>query len=110
MLEYKGYQGAVEFDYDAELFFGEVVDLRDVITFQGQTVEELDQSFRTSIDEYLQFCEEISRTPEKPFSGKFNVRITPDLHRRIATKAKRTNKSLNQWVSETLEGAVTQTL
>ena len=103
MFEYKGYQGIVEFDYDAGIFFGEIIDLRDVITFQGTSTEELAQSFQDSIDEYLKFCAELDREPEKPFSGKFNVRISPQLHRSLVIQAKKADKSLNQWVSETLE-------
>jgi len=106
MLDYKDYQGVVEFDYDASIFFGEVMGLRDVITFQGKTVEEMEQSFQDSIDEYLKFCEELGREAEKPFSGRFNVRITPALHRAVAARAKRENKSLNQWISERLEKAL----
>ncbi len=108
MLEYKGYHGAVEYDYDAEILFGEVVGLRDVVTFQGKSVTELEQTFKDSIDEYLTFCEQLNRKPEKPFSGKFNVRISPDLHRSLAAQAKRENRSLNQWVSEILERAAGQ--
>ncbi len=103
MFEYKGYQGIVEFDYDAGIFFGEIIDLRDVITFQGTSTEELEQSFRDSIDEYLKFCVELDREPEKPFSGRFNVRISPQLHRSLVVRAKRADKSLNQCVSEVLE-------
>ncbi|MFH1635300.1 MAG: type II toxin-antitoxin system HicB family antitoxin [Chloroflexota bacterium] len=106
MLEYKGYQGTAEFDYDAGIFFGEVIDLRDVITFQGQSVEELEQSFRDSVEEYLKFCEEMGRTPDKPFSGKFNVRISSAMHRKLVVQARRDDKSLNQWVSDTLEKAI----
>jgi len=106
MLEYKGYQGTAEFDYGAGIFFGEVVDMRDVITFQGKSVEELEQSFRDSVEEYLKFCEEMGRTPGKPFSGKFNVRISSALHREIVVQARRNDKSLNQWVSNTLEKAI----
>ena len=106
MLEYKGYQGTAEFDYDAGIFFGEVVDLRDVITFHGQSVEELEKSFRDSVEEYLKFCEEMSRTPGKPFSGKFNVRISSAMHRKLVVQARRDDKSLNQWVSDTLEKVI----
>jgi len=106
MFEYQGYQGIVEFDYDAGIFFGEVIDLRDVITFQGKTVEELEKSFHDSVDEYVAFCKELGRKPEKPFSGRFNIRVKPELHRAIVAKAKKTNKSLNQWVSAALENAV----
>jgi len=108
MLEYKGYQGAVEYDYDADILFGEVVGLRDVVTFQGKSVTELEQSFKDSVDEYLKYCEELHRKPQKPFSGKFNVRISPDLHRSLAVKAKRENRSLNQLIHEVLERAAEQ--
>lgn len=64
MLEYKGYQGVVEFDCEADVFFGEVVGLRDVITFEGRSVEELERSFRDSVDEYLKFCHELGRSPD----------------------------------------------
>ena len=106
MLEYKGYQGVVEFDYEADIFFGEVIGLRDVITFEGKSVDELEQSFRESVDEYLKYCAELGRDPEKPFSGKFNLRLPPELHRAIAIKAKKENKSLNQWASEALVRAL----
>jgi predicted HicB family RNase H-like nuclease len=103
MFEYKGYQGVVEFDYDANIFFGEVADLRDVITFQGTSVKELEQSFKDSIDEYLKFCDLLARTPEKPFSGQLIVQITPEIHRAITTHTKRANVSLDTWVSETFQ-------
>ena len=108
MLEYKGYHGAVEFDYDADILFGEVIGLVDVVTFQGKSVEELERSFKDSVDEYLKFCEELHRKPEKSFSGKFNVRISPNLHRSLAVQARRENRSLNQWVNEVLERAAGQ--
>jgi predicted HicB family RNase H-like nuclease len=64
MLKYKGYTGHVEFDDEAGLFHGEVLDLRDVITFQGKSVEELEQAFRDSIDDYLAFCKERDEEPD----------------------------------------------
>ena len=106
MMEYKGYIGKVEFDDDADIFHGEVINLRDVITFQGDSVEEIRQAFRDSVDDYLAFCAERNEEPEKPFSGKFVVRIPPDLHRKIYTQAKSSNKSLNKLVSEVLEAYV----
>ena len=87
MMEYKGYIGKVEFDDDADIFHGEVINLRDVITFQGDSVEEIRQAFRESVDDYLAFCAERNEEPEKPFSGKFVVRIPPELHRKIYTQA-----------------------
>jgi len=104
MLSYKGYTGHVEFDDEAGIFHGEVLDLRDVITFQGKSVEELERAFRESVDDYLAFCQARHEKPDKPFSGRLMLRLPPQLHRRIYLNAKREGKSLNQWVSEKLEG------
>ena len=103
MLKYKGYAGYVEYDDEAGLLHGEILDTRDVITFQGETVEELRQAFRDSIDDYLEFCAERNEKPEKPFSGKFVVRLPSELHHRAYIKAMEQGKSLNQIVVESLE-------
>ena len=101
-MKYKGYEGAVKFDEEASIFHGEVVNTRDVITFQGISVKELQKAFRDSIDDYLAFCAERGEEPDKPFSGNFVVRISPDLHRNLYTKAKREGKSLNSLIEEKL--------
>jgi predicted HicB family RNase H-like nuclease len=105
MLEYKGYTGHVEFDDDGHLFHGEVLDTRDVITFQGITVEQLEEAFRESIDDYLEFCSERGEEPDRPFSGRLMVRLSPDLHRRLFLRARREGKSLNQVIAERLAEA-----
>ncbi len=105
-MEYKGYIGRVEYDEQAEVFHGEVINLRDVVTYEGKTVKELKTAFTDSIDDYLEFCEKCNEDAEKPFSGKFLVRIDPTLHKRIHVKSKLEKKSLNLWVSEVLETAV----
>lgn len=97
-MTYKGYEGQVEFDEGAGLFTGEVINTRDVITFQGKSVEELNRAFQESVDDYLEFCRKRGEDPEKPFSGTFLVRMPPDLHRRIALEARREGKSLNSYV------------
>lgn len=105
MLEYKGYRGQVEFDSDARLFHGEVVETRDVITFQGTNVDELEQAFRDSLDDYLEFCVEHGEEPDKPFTGRLMVRLPPDLHRELYSEAKEEGKSLNQLIAERLRRA-----
>ena len=102
MMEYKGYIGNVEFDAEADIFHGEVINLRDVVTFQGSTVAQLRKEFRDSVDDYLEFCAKRGESPEKPYSGKFMVRIEPELHKAVAVRAKRQRKSLNAWVRDTL--------
>lgn len=104
-MSYKGYQAVILYDEEAEFFHGEVVDLRDVITFQGKSVSELQTALAGSVDDYLAFCKQRGEEPEKPFSGQFVVRIDPPLHRAVATAAKRAGVSLNKWVATTLERA-----
>ncbi|WP_264049499.1 type II toxin-antitoxin system HicB family antitoxin [Methylobacterium flocculans] len=101
----KGYEAVVEYDADADLFHGEVIDMRDVVTFQGRSVDELKQAFSDSIDDYLAFCAERGEEPEKPYSGQFVVRVEPVLHRAVVSAAKRAGISLNKWVARTLERA-----
>ena len=109
MMEYKGYIGKVDFDDEAGIFHGEIINTRDVITFQGESVAELTKAFRDSIDDYLQFCLERGEAPEKPFSGQFVTRIPPDLHRQVNVAAAKSGKSLNAWVTEQLQNAVHKT-
>ena len=106
MMEYKGYIGKVEFDEDAGLFHGEVINIRDVVTFEGRTVEELRQAFEESVEDYLAFCAERDEDPDKPFSGKFVVRLPVELHRKAYIKAKLADKSLNSWVTSVITTAV----
>lgn len=102
MLNYKGYHGKVEFDEEAGLFHGEVVDLRDVITFQGKSVEELEQSFRDSVDDYLDFCHQRDEEPDKPFTGRLTLRLPTEVHRKVYVQANKEGKSLNEFISEKL--------
>ncbi len=99
---YKGYEGVVTFDEDAGLFSGEVINTRDVITFQGSSVKELKKAFHDSVEDYLEFCSKRGEEPEKPFSGTFSIRMTPEQHRKISLDARREGKSLNAYVIEKL--------
>jgi predicted HicB family RNase H-like nuclease len=105
MLEYKGYTGHAEYDGSARVFHGEVLDTRDVITFQGTTVREVERAFHDSIDDYLEFCEQRGEAPDKPFSGRFMLRLPPELHRKLFVQARREGKSLNQLIAERLAAA-----
>lgn len=102
MLKYKGYSANLEIDADEQVIYGTVLDLQDVIHFEGETVAEATQAFEDSVDEYLDYCNEIGRTPEKPFSGHFTVRTSPELHRKIYIAATEANLSLNAYIEATL--------
>lgn len=110
MMEYKGYLAKVEFDDKDNVFHGEIINLRDVITFEGETVEGLRKAFYNSVEDYLEFCAERGEDPEKPYSGKFVVRIDPGLHKIIAIQARKTGKSLNAWMNDILLKNITQQL
>ena len=103
---YHGYSGHAEYDSEADVFHGEVVGTRDVVTFQGRTLAQLRKAFQESVDDYLAFCKERGESPEKPFSGKFVARIAPDVHRALSLAADREGISLNQLVSQFLSHAV----
>jgi predicted HicB family RNase H-like nuclease len=105
MLTYKGYVGFVEFDDEAEIFHGEVLNTRDVITFQGKSIDDIKKSFHESVDVYLKYCKKKGREPNKPFSGKFVVRLSPQEHLDIYLAAKRSGLSLNRWAVNVLEQA-----
>jgi len=102
MMEYKGYLGTVEYDAEAKIFHGDIINTRDVITFQGTTVNEIDRAFKESINDYIAWCKEEGAEPEKPYSGKFNVRLSPELHRQIAILAKKKRVSLNSFVEKAI--------
>lgn len=102
---YKSYCGRADYDEDAEIFHGQVIGTRDVITFQGKNLKELRTAFTESVDDYLSFCKKAGEPPEKPFSGKFVARLDPDLHRRLSIMAQLAGKSLNQFISDCLQAA-----
>jgi predicted HicB family RNase H-like nuclease len=106
MMEYKGYIGKVEIDDEAGILHGEVINIRDVITFEGTSVDEIHKAFRESVDDYVEFCTQRGEAPEKPFSGKFVVRLPTELHRKAYVQAKLADKSLNSWVTEVLQTAL----
>jgi predicted HicB family RNase H-like nuclease len=106
MMEYKGYIGKVEIDAEAGILYGEVINVRDVITFEGTTVDEIQRAFRESVDDYLDFCAQRGEPPEKPFSGKFVVRLPAELHRKAYIQARLEDKSLNKWITEVLQSVL----
>ena len=102
-MTYKEYTGVVEFDDDARIFHGEVIGLKDVITFQGESVTELEKAMAESIDFYLEWCAERGKNPEKPFSGKFLVRTDLEVHSKAVVAATRMGLSLNKYVEKAIE-------
>ena len=102
MINYKGYIGQIEFDADNHIFTGSVINTRTVITFQGSSVDEIEKEFKSSVDDYLEWCKEDGVEPEKPYSGTFTVRVTPELHQQVAVGAKILGISLNGFVEKSV--------
>lgn len=102
-LEYKGYTGSIEFSEEDSLFFGKVLGIRSLISFEGQSAKELVEDFHGAVDDYLTYCAEQNIEPEKAYKGSFNVRVKPETHKRAAIYAITHNSSLNSFVEEALE-------
>lgn len=110
MFSYKGYTGKVEIDTECNLICGRVIDIKDVITFQGTTVAEAKQAFEDSVDDYLEWCAELGETPDKPFSGRLPYRTTPENHRKIFLAATKKGRSINAWMDEVLLAEADRTI
>ncbi len=102
ILEYKGYYGNVHFSAEDDAFIGEVIGINDIVVFEGESVEELKSSFHQAIEDYLDACKEVSKSPDKTYKGSFNVRIPSDLHREAALFAAVKKVSLNDFVKYAL--------
>ncbi len=110
MLEYKGYIAKIDFYNDDEYLHGEVINIRDVITFKGRDIKELKKELKNSVECYLDFCKKKKHDPEKPFSGKFIVRVPPTLHRDLYASARMHGLSLNKFIAMTLENSLPKKL
>ena len=106
MMQYKGYVARIEFDDEANIFHGEIVNIRDVITFQGKSVEELKTAFQDSVADYFEFCAQRNEEPEKPFSGRFTVCLSPEQHRKVILAAEKAGKLVHSWVADALVKSV----
>jgi len=108
-MRWKGYVASIDYDPAIRKFYGIVQNANSVITFYGASVDELEREFAASMNEYFKICAEKGKSPDKPYSGRFNVRLAPHLHGQIAAAAMQEGKSLNQWVAENLTNSLEST-
>lgn len=101
-MTHRGYVARVEFDAEDECFTGHIAGINDVIGFHADSVNELKQAFRDAVDDYLEVCERQGIEPKKPYSGKILLRISPEVHSAVASAAKVSGKSINQWAADAL--------
>lgn len=105
VMTHRNYTARIEFDERDNIFVGRVLGLRTMISFHGETVDELRAAFETAITEFLRDCKELGVRPEKPASGKLMLRVPPEVHGAALVAAQAAGKSLNQWATEVLEQA-----
>lgn len=106
MLSYQNYNGTVEYSKEDKCLFGKVIGIKSLLSYEGDSVKELEQDFQRVIDEYLEDCRQRNVEPERSYKGTFNVRISPELHRSIAVYAIEHGKSLNAAVEEAIGNMV----
>jgi predicted HicB family RNase H-like nuclease len=104
-MVYKGYAARIEFDGEDNIFFGKIAGIRDGVTFHADNVTDLIAAFHEAVDDYVDTCERIGKSPQKPYSGNLMLRVDPDLHSRVARAAELAGKSLNEWSQDALSKA-----
>lgn len=105
-LKYRGYTTAIEFSAEDRLLYGKIEDICDLVNFSGENAAEIEQAFHEAVDDYLDFCKEVGKEPEKPYKGSFNVRISPELHRTAVVRARELGLTLNRFVETALREKV----
>ncbi len=106
ILEYNGYFAKIEFNSDDMILHGKIEGITDLVTFESEDATKIEEEFHRALDDYIVFCEEVGKSPQKSYKGTFNIRISPQLHREIALKALRNGETLNQ----TVENAIAEYL
>lgn len=107
-MQYRGYAARIEFDEDDRIFVGHLAGIKDIVGFHGTTVDELERAFHESVDAYIALSQEQGRRPQKPYSGRLMLRVSPEVHSAVATAAGVRGKSINQWAAEVLGKAASQ--
>ena len=105
-MHYKGFLGSVEFSEADGVFFGKIEGINALVNFEGESVKELTDAFHEAVEDYLVFCEEEGIEPHKTYSGALNVRLTPDIHSRVASLAKQTGVSINAFIRKAVENQI----
>lgn len=107
-LTYKGYSGTADVSIEDSCLHGKILFIDDIITYEGDTVDEIKVSFEEAVDRYLAYCEEKGKPANKPYSGSFNVRVGPELHRKAAETAYHCGIKLNEFVAQSIKTATEQ--
>ena len=109
-LEYKGFIGSVDFSEPDGVLFGKIEGINALVNYEGESVKELTNAFHEAVDDYLILCEEEGIEPHKSYSGSLNVRLTPDIHSRVAILAKKVGISINAFIRKAVENQIASML
>ena len=107
-MTYKGYAAQIRYSDEDGCFVGHIAGINDIVGFHGESVSELRAAFKEAVDDYLETCAKLSRSPQKPYSGRLMLRIPPEIHAAVATAAEVSGQSINQWATERLAEVVRQ--
>jgi predicted HicB family RNase H-like nuclease len=107
-MDYKGYSARIQYSDEDEVLFGAILGINDLVTFEGNSIEEMKKSFHDAVDDYLDMCSRYNKKPEKAYKGCFNVRISPELHKKAALKASLMEISLNQYTEIAIQKSVNE--
>ena len=108
IIKYKEYIGSVHFNAEDEIFYGKIEGIDDLVTFEGKSVDKLKKAFQKAVEDYLETCKRYNKEAEKSYKGSFNVRINPELHRKVKQAAIKSGLSLNQFIQRAVENELTQ--
>lgn len=106
LMQYKGYSCRPEYSVDDHIFFGKILGIRDTVYFQSDSAKDIEREFHEAVDDYLEFCKEIGKEPQREYSGLFNVRIPPELHKEISLLAQAEGVTLNKAVEQAIRAMV----
>lgn len=107
ILNYKGYMAKIDFDADSKVLCGKIEGITDLVTFESSSADDIVKEFYNAVDDYLSFCKNIGKEPEKSYKGIFNVRIPPDLHRKAAMSAIKKGVTLNGLITDAIQSYLT---
>lgn len=108
VLRYKGYCAMPEYRPEDKVIYGYILGITDLVDFYSESAKDIEEQFHSAVDDYLDFCKEIGKEPQKKYSGSFNVRIDPELHRKAAINAKLLGITMNKFVEEAIEKALNE--
>ena len=107
-LEYKGYHTKIEFDSEDFILRGKIEGINDLVNFECDSIQDIEKEFREAVDDYLEFCKEVGKEPDKEYKGTFNVRISPELHKKLAQVAFQNGDTLNASVEKAISEYVSE--